>query len=320
MAKITCTDAMACQAFYDEMNEKARAMGLKDTDFVCADGWVYDANYTTSDEYVRVIAKAMNYTWLAEAFGTPYKTIHVKGSQPRDLELKSTVVIGKTGQAAVLYDDYWLLGGKTGTLNVPKSSHCLGINLEHKRTGARITVVGFGVTPDEDSWNRFTRVKALADIAMLIYEAGERNIRNSDDIKDPVCKAKVKEIEAVLHPGAVSGTVVLTPQGNAYDNSNYSGEDNSRHLYSYNGSKKVLQASLAKVMTCMVLSDWITDWHETFTLIPEEIKNGCSAVTYAGDNITFADSLYLMMLPSSNDVACAVARVVGHKIYEVKNR
>ena len=317
---MNCTDAVAEQTFLDEMNAKAKAMGLVDTDFIRADGWAYEGNFTTTDEYVRIIATAVNYRRTAEAFGCPQKTVWVSGENPRELPMTSTVVVGKDDSASVLRRDFWLLGGKTGTLSKYAQVYNLGLNLEDKKTGTRITVVGIGDTPDEPGSNRFTRVRALADIGMLLVNAGESNISCSDDIRDPECKAKVKEIEQKLSAGCVAGTVILTPQNAAYEYSNYTGEANSRFIYSYNGKKKVLQASLAKVMTCMLLEDWVSDWNETFTLIPGDIKLGCSVVTQAGDTITFADSLYLMMLPSSNDVACAIARVIGHKMYAVKHR
>jgi hypothetical protein len=39
---------------------------------------------------------------------------------------------------------------------------------------------------------------------------------------------------------------------------------------------------------------------------------------YDGDQLSFMDALYLMMLPSSNITAKAMGRVIGHKIIQAR--
>lgn len=75
-------------------------------------------------------------------------------------------------------------------------------------------------------------------------------------------------------------------------------------------------ASLTKILTVLVLLDNIKDLHESFVIKRSDLVGGSGPKMYEGDQLTYSDALYLMMLPSSNNTAKAIARVVGRKIFE----
>ena len=81
-------------------------------------------------------------------------------------------------------------------------------------------------------------------------------------------------------------------------------------------------ASITKVMTAMCMLDFVYDLNEEFVIGSNDITTGSGNYYYAGDMISYKESLYSMMLPSSNTCAEATATAVGHLIlkYENKNK
>lgn len=85
-------------------------------------------------------------------------------------------------------------------------------------------------------------------------------------------------------------------------------------LYSRNADKKAKIASLTKIVTagCALKNLQLTD-KVTVSASAASI-GGSSASLISGDEMTFLDALYAMMLPSGNDAAYAVAETAGEKI------
>ena len=77
---------------------------------------------------------------------------------------------------------------------------------------------------------------------------------------------------------------------------------------------KIAPASCTKVMTAIVALESGIKLNSTFEFKESDIVGGSGNVVSAGDIVTFQDALYLMMLPSSNNAAKAIARVVGRMI------
>lgn len=89
---------------------------------------------------------------------------------------------------------------------------------------------------------------------------------------------------------------------------------NGEVLYSRNADKESKIASLTKIVTagCALKTMQITD---TVSVSSEAANvGGSSASLVSGDEMTFLDALYCMMLPSGNDAAYAVAESTGEKL------
>ena len=55
--------------------------------------------------------------------------------------------------------------------------------------------------------------------------------------------------------------------------------------------------------------------NETFEIRRVDLVGGSGNYFKEGDIISFEDALYLLLLPSSNVVAQALARTIGRKLY-----
>lgn len=92
-------------------------------------------------------------------------------------------------------------------------------------------------------------------------------------------------------------------------------------LYQKNANVEWYPASMSKILTALVLLDYVSDLHERVTVIQEDVD---ALVAYGsgwyaqdilvGDNVSFLDLLYYMFLPSSNIATQIVCRCVGEKI------
>lgn len=96
-------------------------------------------------------------------------------------------------------------------------------------------------------------------------------------------------------------------------------------VYKKNAAAFVKPASTTKIMTSMVLMDYVPDLHEKVTLRQEDIDALTVASTgwygediLLGESVTYEDLLYIMMLPSSNIATEMVSRAVGERILKSK--
>ena len=98
--------------FVPLMNEKALAIGAKDTNFINATGLPGNGQYTTAMDLSRILSYALKYPKLREIMGTPVAIITTDAG--RVFYLRST--------DRLLWSDEKIIGGKTGfTLN---AGHC----------------------------------------------------------------------------------------------------------------------------------------------------------------------------------------------------
>lgn len=77
-------------------------------------------------------------------------------------------------------------------------------------------------------------------------------------------------------------------------------------------------ASMTKIVTSMILLDNASNLNKEIVFKDSDFVGGSGPSLQVGDILTLRDALYAMMLPSSNNAAKAVARVVGHEI--INNR
>ena len=320
---VSCTVEQAKQAFYDEMNAEAQKLGMTSTLYSDPAGYP-GKNTTTSNDVVRLGIKGMDFPAATEIWACPAKTVVTSGVV-KTFNLESTIV-DKHGWCDILKTDYNLLGGKTGTgaSSAPWNDRLFNyvITLEAKDTLDMFTIaVNCTETffPETEEHNRYREAKKLADIAKLLRAAGEFGITDSDNIQNADCKAAVKAIEATFELS--HATVILTPPyAAAYDGKPFYTGDDRRFLYAVDGATQFPAYSTTKMMTMLVTLKWIPDLHETFEVLAEDIRAGTGPAYDGGEIITYEDALYVLMLPSSNTTGHALARVVGEKIYSVKNR
>ena len=91
----------------------------------------------------------------------------------------------------------------------------------------------------------------------------------------------------------------------------YNIDDNTK-LYELNSDEKVQIASLTKIMTVYVLTDYIKDLSKEVVITSEAFKdlNGyVQAGLKVGDKVTYEDLLYGIMLPSGAD--CVNAAIIN---------
>ena len=73
-------------------------------------------------------------------------------------------------------------------------------------------------------------------------------------------------------------------------------------------------------MTAMCMLDFVYDINEEFVISSGDITTGSGNYFYAGDMISYRESLHAMMLPSSNTCAEATATAVGNLILKYENQ
>ena len=89
-------------------------------------------------------------------------------------------------------------------------------------------------------------------------------------------------------------------------------------LYSQNPDVTYNPASTSKILSCIIMSDVLTNLQEYHELASEDIVNDSSYTAYAGDIETVESSLYAMMMASNAANTLSLARMAGTKILESK--
>lgn len=193
----------------------------------------------------------------------------------------SPVTVSTTVHDATLEADYPVLGGKTGSYGGSRALACLC------DVGGR-QVAGYIADTTTDG-KRFTAMKQLMDICSTILGGGT----TTDSVTDATYAAAF-EVPTYYTPTYEQQTLNM--------------------LYGQSETTSVVPASTAKLITAVTMLDWVEDIHDTFAFVSGDMIGGSGSVFSAGDVISFKDALYAIMLPSSNQTAHAVARVIGRKI------
>lgn len=96
--------------------------------------------------------------------------------------------------------------------------------------------------------------------------------------------------------------------------------NSSKVLYEHNANSKQYPASLAKLMTAIIVMERANDNYDdlvsfSYNAVSKDIdKNSVTIGASAGDQLTVKDCLYCLLLPSANDVANALAEHVAGSI------
>lgn len=144
-------DAVAgdTESFIKMMNEKAKALGMTNTNFVTANGLHDDNHYTTAYDLAILGAAAYKNEWVKEAMGTKEAKITLLTTgQPAYLENRNKL-LGVDGN----------LGGKTGYTS--PAGRCL-VSI-YERDGRKIIGVVLNAPYDETDSAVFNDMKNLID-------------------------------------------------------------------------------------------------------------------------------------------------------------
>ena len=273
------TNEEAKATFMNYMNEKAKAIGMKNSTFIDAAGFY---NRTTAIDLLRLAIYALGYDEIVSTWHKNSYQITINGNNPRIQDITTTV------SSAALEDYYFLLGGKTGT--VDGQSNLLAIVEGPDERLYAVVVLGAEI-------NRFEAAKQALDAAMLKYY--DRNYDNTNEIVQ-----------------AKSAAVCIVPKNNTLAYTDYP----LTMLYEKDIESVRTPASITKVLTSICMLDFVSDINESFTVNRSDVTAGSGYFLFDGDVITYKEALHAMLLPSSNTSAEATATAVGHKILQYNNK
>ena len=298
------TDEQCVTAFMEKVNEKAQELGMTNSVFVTPSGAeklsgiteiTEENNRSTARDLVRLFVGATAYNELLKVWGKPSKTIYTKNENSVRHDFTSVMYADMNtdeGTNTSAKSPYYFMGGKTGTWVVSGySTYNFGAICKVKDK----LVVGV-VMKASNNANRYKAINQLFDIAKQVIENPETD---------------TSSLTISCSNGACC---CILPEYNVNMYENYPFD----FLFEQNANTQILPASVTKVVTSMVMLDYIKDLDETITFKSTDIDAGGSGNVFsAGDIITYRDSLYALMLASSNMTAQCVARNVGKKILEL---
>jgi len=272
-------DQDARESFISAMNEKAQEIGMSNSNFINPHGLNIAGQYTNAKDILMLGIHAMGYDGIARVWGKSSYTFKTKDVSKREITISTTV----TGTSLKNY--YHVFGGKTGTANYV--SNLLAI------VNAPNNNLFVGVVLDATDEDRFADAKDLFDLATLYMDEG------------------YIEPEPVNDIAATKAAVCLMPNHNPLSYQQY----DIPLLWSKGETVSEVPASITKILTAMIMLDNISNLNDTFEFVSSDIISSYEPRFYVGDIITYKDALHCMLLPSSNDTAMAIARVIGKKIF-----
>lgn len=275
--KIFLSDSEAEAIFIEEMNRKCQFLGLTQTVFKNSHGLSSNGQFSTSSDMLKLGLHASGFSEILKVWGAKRHTVKIEGKNYRTIDIKTT------GISQELELSYSILGCKTGTLT-PNVFNILMLVCDEDENVFLVSIM-----QSKTLSSRFMDVKKIIDVA-----------------RKKMSDSKYKPTEVFE---ACSGSILQIKNNPFY-------WTNSSHkiLYSFNENVVIPQASLTKVMTAIIMLENIQDLNEIFKIKLSDIVGGSGPIIFEGDEITYKDALFLMMLPSSNTIAKAVSRVIGHKL------
>ena len=271
-------------SFMEYMNEKAAAIGMVSSKFNDPMGGY---NFTTARDFSRLLAWVDQYWELMRVFGAEERELSVSGENPRPQTVTSTI------RGNEHLDPYYeILACKDGELPVEEIRN-LAVILQIPESPDRLAVVCLLAQGRNHQTNGSrAAVKAIADAALRRLADPEADI---SDIKIP----------------CGSAMAVLLPEEGA-------DPENLRILYEKDPDRQVMTASITKVLTAVCVLDVQQDLEERFDYRSFDTNIGGFYIQdfLPGDQLTYREGLYALLLPSSNVTARALARASGLRILE----
>ncbi len=283
--KLPVTDAQAELAFIEEMNKKSRLWKMPGTMFKNTHGLATKGQISTANDILRLTLQAAGSEQITKVWGAKQYVVRIKGKKARAITIRHTV---KDAELEAAYD---LLGGKSGTLGLV-TNHAVVLAQSKNAPQTFVTVVLKSATKT----SRYEDTKKLLDVLTQKVAA-------------------VAELPDETFTAVAAAGILLAGQPLHWTNL---AELPSYGYYGFNETASLPPASLTKMMTALIMLENVANLSETFVIKDTDLLRGSGPKMQAGDEISFWDALYLMMLPSANTIAKAVGRVVGHKIIEAR--
>lgn len=272
-AEVFYTDAEMYNAFMVYLQKKSEDIGMSSSTF-CDPVGNY-CNYASARDIAKLLIYADKYAQLEEIWSLASKDVNVNGINARTQKVISTV------HKQELEEYYHILGGKTGTLGDKRN---LAVILEIPNSEDKLIVVALYANGANDSdENRYQAVKEIAEIAICKY-----NDPTFDSSASDVCCASA--IACVL-----------------------STNKETKILYEKDADAQQNLASITKVLTAICALDIYKDLGAQITYKQFDIDT-CPWYAkdfYVGDTMSLEDTLFALLLPSSNVTAVTIARSAG---------
>ena len=275
--ELAAADATTCRAaFLDYMNRKAWLMGMHQTRFADASGYVADGSAITPHDAILLAMKAQSCAAIAGVWGKKQHAMHVGGPQAR---IDTIASLSK----AVFTERYKLLGCKTGTLGGQA-----GVILLCQGTKGDLYAASILGSVHEQRWRDARRLIDMAERRATAFNvpAADGDLRAQGAA---VCRMPMVYVPWMRR---------ILPAW----------------LYQRNVDRPLLPASVTKTMTAICMLDFVDNLDEKFTIEESDLMPGSGPRFKAGDVLSYREALYAMFLPSSNTAAVAVAHAVGRKI------
>ncbi|MGM0301267.1 hypothetical protein IGI66_000859 [Enterococcus sp. AZ048] len=278
-------DEVALTVFLEEMNNKAKLLGMKNTTLKNINGFRQRGHLSTSRDILKLVLNAIGYKEILSIWGKKEHKATIRGKNTREINVMATV------QDENFEKSYTILGGKSGTiLNRVFNS----VALVKDKEGELYLASVMGASGDTGKTDCYEAMKVLVDTAKK---------KKSDPDYAPLETYKAK-----------SGSVIVLPRGNPHFYTLCPPES----LYEINENQKIPPASMTKMINALIVLDNVHNLNETFQIKAFDISGGSGPRLYEGDVISFWDALHFLFLPSSNTIAKAFSRIVGEKIIQAR--
>ena len=255
--------------------EKVTALGMTAAYFQNASGLSLKSRISAADLLKLGEAAVANPT-LARIWAATERTVELGGPHARQEKVEH--VYAKLEGYEAFVRRYPFLGGKGGSICCDQLSvraHLIVTEV----AGERILIALAGQEAADDPFALDLEVCGLAE-AML----------------------------AGMEPPSAPGLAALEKKLGGYA---FASLDGRLRYESREAHRPQVPASATKILTALCALDVVKDISRKLTLRSQDILGGSGYACFAGDEISFEDALYSMMLPSSNTMAESVATAAG---------
>ncbi len=237
-------------------------------------------NYSSAIDILRCFVRACQNKVIRDIWSKHDYSFKVYGDNARDIAIESKTLRGLGVER--LKCKYNVLGGKGGTLTYQKINNSAILASRFDKDDEYACVIMGAEGANDCPNNRFDAVRMSLDAA-LNGDGGHVCAESS-----VVCKM----------PKSLDEQIVL--------------------LFEKNPEKVIMPASMSKILTALLVVEYISDI-DTKVEVTEEIialipKGFYQKYIRAGDVIRIIDLMHIMMLPSSNAAAFVLAYYVGEKL------
>lgn len=314
--------------FKNVMNLKAKSLGMKNSAFDSPSGLPAAGmgnNYSTAADVLKLGLAAFGNERLMEILAAYTYTCRTGGANVRAI-MTASLYHGASIQTSMGNAGYCLFGGKGGSLPGETgeqgnagilNSLCLCSVGGRQAVVAvigqwfyQIDDVGNRVTDSTGSYVKMGTGKITAQALDVVYELLEG--KKLEDITPG--ETLVEHTTREEYPASVAACVV--PEGNAGAWANYGTQAMLDRPTSYSVLPDEVRplASISKVLTALIVLEYISDLDERVAIVDEDYVGGSGQQLNTGETLSFRDLLYLMLLESNNTAATALGRAVGERL------